>query len=107
MTEITNEENKIRGFAGLINNIIQPLNHNQKFREKFRKTHAKLLLNAINAQFAALIIIDRGKIKVESIPNKPKENLSKHKVGWNGFIEMNTQTFLAIVMSRLSLFGVL
>ena len=58
----------------------------------------------MNVHFAALIIIDHGKIKVESIPNKPRENLKKQNVGWEGFIEMDTQTFLAISMGRLSLF---
>ena len=106
MSEVKIEDNRIRGFAGLINNILTPLNHNNRFKKKFQTVQTKILLNAGNVQFAALIIIDRGKIKVESIPNKPKENLRKQKVGWNGFIEMDTQTFLAISMGRISLFRV-
>ncbi|MFW9998617.1 MAG: hypothetical protein ACFE9Q_01770 [Candidatus Hodarchaeota archaeon] len=103
----SNQKNKnVRGFAVLINSILTPLNENKKFQEKFRKVNTKILLNASNLNHAAIIIVDNGLLTVESIPNKPKENLKKRKVGWNGFLEMDTQTFLAIAMSRLSLFGV-
>jgi hypothetical protein len=106
MIESKNENKKIRGFAILINSILTPLNDNEKFKEKFGNTNVKILLNALNLNHAAILIVDKGLIKVESIPNKPKENLKKRKVGWDAFLEMDTQTFLAIVMNRLSLFGV-
>ncbi|MFX1418450.1 MAG: hypothetical protein ACFE9N_05970 [Promethearchaeota archaeon] len=105
MNEIKNEK-KIRGFAGLIYSILAPLNENEGFKEEFRNIEAKILLNATNLNFAALIIVDHGNVRVESIPNKPKENLKKKKVGWNAFLEMDTQTFLAIAMNRISLLGV-
>ena len=105
MAELNEENNEVRGFALLINSILSPLNKNKKFREKFSKTDTKVLLNATNLNYAALIIIDHGSVRVESIPNKPKENLKKKKVGWNGFLEMDTQTFLAIAMSRISVPG--
>jgi len=102
----SNEENKnIRGFALLINGILSPLNKNKNFQEKFSKIDTKVLLNATNLNYAALIIIEQGSVRVESIPNKPKENLKKKKVGWDGFLEMDTQTFLAIAMSRISIPG--
>ena len=103
MSEVKKESSKIRGFAGLINNILAPLNKNEKFKEKFRNVYVKILLNAVNVNFAALIIIDHGKIRVESIPNKPKENLRKKNVGWDAFLEIDTQIFLAFVMNRISL----
>jgi hypothetical protein len=106
MVESSQENKKIRGFAVLINSILTPLNDNKKFQEKFRNLYVKLLLNASNLNHAAIIIIDRGLIRVESVPNKPKENLKKRKVRWDAFLEMDTQTFLAIVMNRLSLFGI-
>ncbi|MFX1379305.1 MAG: hypothetical protein ACFFA4_09435 [Promethearchaeota archaeon] len=106
MAESNQENKKIRGFAVLINSILAPLNENRKFREKFGNLTIKFLLNASNLKNAAIIIIEKGLLRVESIPNKPKENLKKRKVGWNGFLEMDTQTFLAIAMNRLSLFGV-
>ena len=106
MTETNQEKKKIKGFAVLINSILTPLNENKKFQEKFRNITTKILLNAPNLNHAAIIIVDRGLVRVESIPNKPKENLKKREVGWNAFLEMDSQTFLAIAMNRLSLFGV-
>ena len=106
MADINKENNRIRGFAGLINSVLVPLNENKKFQEKFRETDAKILLNASNLNYAALIIIDHGSVKVKSIPNKPKKNLKKKKIGWNSYLEMDTQTFLAIAMRRISILGV-
>jgi len=106
MVESNQENKKIRGFAVLINSILTPLNENKKFQEKFGNLNVKILLNALNLNHAAIIIVDKGLVRVESVPNKPKENLKKRKVGWDAFLEMDTQTFLAIAMNRLSLFGV-
>ena len=106
MVESNQENKKIRGFALLINSILIPLNDNRKFQEQFEKYNIKILLNASNLNHAAIIIIDKGLLRVESIPNKPKENLKKRKVGWDAFLEMDTQTFLALAMNRLSLLGV-
>lgn len=106
MSEIDEEKKKIRGFASLINSILIPLNENEKFQEKFKKIKVKILLNATNFNYAALIFIDYGFVKVESIPNKPKLNLKKRKVGWDAFLEMDIATFLTIAMNRMSLLGV-
>ncbi len=106
MVESNQENKKLRGFAVLINSILAPLNENKRFQDKFRKVNTKILLNASNLNNAAIIIVNKGFLRVESIPNKPKENLRKQKIGWNAFLEMDTQTFLAIAMNRLSLFGV-
>ena len=106
MVESNQENKKLRGFAVLINSILAPLNENTKFQEKFGNINVKILLNASNLNHAAIIIVDRGLLRVESVPNKPKENLKKQKIGWNAFLEMDTQTFLAIAMNRLSLLGV-
>ena len=106
MAESNQEKKRIRGFAVLIKSILTPLNENKGFQDKFRNINTKFLLNASNLSHAAIIIVDKGFIRVESIPNKPKENLKKQKVGWDAFLEMDTQTFLAIAMNRLSLFGV-
>ena len=101
MSETKLEKKRVRGFAGLIASGLLPLNENQKFKEQFAKTDIKILLNAINVNFAALIIIKNGNLKVESIPNKPKENLKKKIVGWDALMAMDTQTYLALAMNRL------
>jgi len=100
------EEEKLRGFANIINSVLGPLNENVKFQEKFKNIDAKILLNASNLNFAALIIIDQGSLNVKSIPNKPKSNLKKKEIGWNAFLEMDTQTFLSLALNRITKLGV-
>ena len=82
MNESNQENQKIRGFAVLINSILAPLNDNTIFQEKFRKLNVKILLNASNLNHAAIIIVDRGVLRVESVPNKPKDNLKRQKIGF-------------------------
>jgi hypothetical protein len=94
---------KKRGFAGLLANLMMPLNDNPKFKEEFKDTRRKILINAINLNYAALLIIDRGKLEVESIPNKPKSKLKRKTTGWDGYISMDTQLFLSLAMKRLSI----
>ena len=101
MSETKLGKERIRGFAGLIASGLLPLNENQKFKEQFANTDLKILLNAVNVNFAALIIIKNGLLRVKSIPNKPKENLKKKNVGWDALLAMDTQTYLALAMDRL------
>jgi len=105
MTEVKEEKKMVRGFAGLIYAVLTPLNEKEKFKEKFAKTQVKILINASNLNYAALIIVNKGTIDVESIPNKPKENLEKKNAGWDAFLEMHASVFLAFSMKRLSLPG--
>ncbi len=101
MSETKLEKKRIRGFAGLIASGLLPLNDKKKFKEQFSKTNIKILLNAVNVNFAALIIIKNGILRIESIPNKPKENLKKKNVGWDALLAMDAQTYLALAMNRL------
>jgi hypothetical protein len=96
-----------REFAGLIKNIMEPLNQNQEFKKKFKTLKKKFLINASNLNHAALITIDEGSIRVESIPNKPESNLKKKFIGWNGFISMDSQIFLALAMDRITIFNII
>jgi hypothetical protein len=106
MADIKEEKEKIRGFAVLINSVLTPLNENHKFQERFKNKTAKILLNASNLNYAALISLDQGKLNVKSIANKPISNLKKKKIGWNAFLQMDTQIFLALAMNRISMLGV-
>ena len=94
---------KARGFAGLIENVMSSVNENPNFKEKFKNTQRKFLINASNLDYAALIVIDRGKLKIQSVPNKPKSNLKKKVVGWDGLVSMDTQTFITFAMKRISI----
>ena len=107
MTQINLKEKKERGFAGLIEAVLLPLNDSKKFKQKFGSTKVKVLLNAVNLDHAALIILENGTLRVEGVQNKPKENIKKKVVGWNALLEMDSQTFFAIAMNRLSMAGVL
>ncbi len=106
MAEMNEEKEKLRGFPVLINSVLSPLNENFKFQEKFKNIKTKILLNASNLKYAALILIDHGSLNIKSIPNKPKANLKKKKVGWNAFLEMETQTFLTLAINRTSIIRV-
>ena len=92
-----------RGFAGLIANIMNPLNEDPKFKQAFKNTERRILINATNLHYAALLTIDKGSLKVESVRNEPKTNLAKKISGWNGYVAMDTQIFLALATKRLSL----
>lgn len=97
---------KGRGFAGIIENALKPLNSNQQFIDQFADKNAVILLNSFNLNHAALIILNEGKIQVKSVENKPRENLEKEKIGWDGFLEMDSATFLGLAMNRLSLLSI-
>ena len=91
-----------KGFAGLIANVMSPLNENPQFKEAFKNVSLKILINATNLNYAAILTIDKGKLAVEGIQNKPKSNLEKKNIGWNGYVAMDTQVFLAFATKRLS-----
>ncbi len=99
-------EKKVRGFAGLIVNVLEPLNENPKFKEQFKNKKRKFLINASNLTYAALITIDNGKVIIESVKNKPQSNLKKKILGWDGYISMNSQIFLALAMDKISLINI-
>jgi hypothetical protein len=92
-----------KGFAGLIANIMSPLNEDPKFKQAFKNIERKILINATNLRYAALLTIEKGSLKVEGVRNEPKSNLTKKATGWNGYVAMDTQIFLALATKRLSL----
>jgi hypothetical protein len=107
MNEKTIVNPNARGFAGLLKNIMEPLNSNPDFEQKFKKINKKFLINAPNLHYAAILSVNGGSLKVESVPNKPESNLSKKKIHWNGFISMDSQIFLALAMNRISMMGII
>ena len=106
-----NEPNTVlkeqKGFAGLIANVLKPLNENPNFNKAFKEIQRKFLINATNLKYAAIVTLEKGSITVESIQNKPTNNLSKEKIGWDAYIAMDAQIFLALAMKKLSLIGIL
>jgi len=91
------KKKRLRGFAGIVAKQVEPLNDIEKFKEDFKDKELKILLNAKDGKYAALLVIDHGKVYVEGIKNKPKENIKKKNAGWDGLLQTKTQTFVDLL----------
>ena len=98
MTE--EKKKRLRGFAGVVSNQIEPLNDIEKFKEDFKDKKIKILLNATDGKNGALIVIDKGTIFVEEVKNKPKENVKKKNAGWDGRIQAKTEAFVNLLTNE-------
>jgi hypothetical protein len=96
---MSEEKKKLRGFAGIVSKQVEPLNEMEKFKQKFKDTEVKVLLNAKDGKWAALLVIDKGTIHVEGIKNTPKENIKKKNAGWDGLLQTTTDIFLQLLGS--------
>ena len=77
-------------------------------KEDFKDRTVKILLNATDGKYAALIVIDKGTIYVEEVKNTPKENVKKKNAGWDGRLQAKTDAFVNLLTSEdLSLGSVL
>ncbi|MHA2429781.1 MAG: hypothetical protein ACXACC_01990 [Promethearchaeota archaeon] len=95
MTE--EKKKRLKGFAGVVAKQVEPLNSNEKFKEDFKDTELKILLNAKDGKYAALLVIDKGRVYIEGIENSPKENIKKKIVGWDGLLQAKTQIFVDLL----------
>jgi len=93
------KKKRLRGFAGIVSKQIEPLKDNEKFKQKYKDTQVKILLNAKDGKYAALLVIDKGTIDIEGFKNKPKENLKKKVLGWDGLLQTKTKTFVGLLES--------
>ncbi len=93
---VEEKKTRLHGFAGILSKQVEPLNEMEKFKEKFKDTEVKVLLNAKDGKWAAMLIIDKGKIYVEGLKNEPKENINKKNAGWDGFLQTTTNIFLQL-----------
>ena len=100
---LTPSENRLAGYAGIVSNILFPLNENRKFQRHFRHKNLKFLLNSPGWVHAALVIIEKGTIRVEGIKNKPAENIHRDVLLWDGYLEMDTLLYSAVLTKRKSL----
>jgi len=83
-------------------NHYNPLNSNDKFKEKFAKESFKILLNPKDGEYAALITVDKGTVSVEGIENKDKKDLTDEKLGWDGMMKTTIALFDEIGEGKLS-----
>jgi hypothetical protein len=100
---MTPTENIPMGYAGIISNILFPLNDNPRFQNHFRHKNLKFLLNSPDWVYAALVIIEKGTIRVEGIKNKPAENICRSTLLWDGYLEMDILLYSAVLTRRISL----
>jgi len=100
---MTASENTPAGYAGIVSNILFPLNDNRKFRRHFREKNLRLLLNSPTWVYAALVIIEKGTIRVEGIKNTPAENIHRDVLQWDGYLEMDFLLYSAVLTKRISL----
>lgn len=96
---VEEKKKRLRGFAGIVSKQVEPLKDNAKFKEKFKDTQVKVLLNAKDGKYAAMLVIDKGTIHVEDLKNNPKENLKKKVLGWDGMLQTKTKTFVGLLES--------
>ncbi len=83
-------------------NHYNPLNLNDKFKEKFAKESFKILLNPKDGEYAALVTVDKGTVSVEGIENKDKKDLTEEKLGWDGMMKTTKALFEEIGDGKLS-----
>ncbi|MFX0186415.1 MAG: hypothetical protein ACFE8A_01635 [Candidatus Hodarchaeota archaeon] len=99
----TKEEKKLRGFAGIVYNQFQPLNANEEFKEKFKKTSLKILLNPIDESTAALVIMDKGTFNVQEYKKfDPLMKMDKKKIGFDALLQVPTEMMFDIAMGKIS-----
>lgn len=97
MAENETKKKRLKGFASTVAKAVEPLNSIEKFKEDFKDKTVKILLNAKDGKYAALLVIDHGRVYVEGIENKPKENIKKKVAGWDGLLQTTTQTFIDLL----------
>lgn len=107
MAEKGEKKKKLKGFAGVIAKNLEPLNSNQRFKEKYKDADTKILLNTKDGPVACLIKIKNGTIEFEAIENTPKENISKKALGWDGFLSTTTPIFMDLAAGKISTGGML
>ncbi|MEJ2252647.1 MAG: hypothetical protein P8Y70_10760 [Candidatus Lokiarchaeota archaeon] len=107
MVEKEEKKKKLRGFAGVISIQMEPLNENEEFKEKFKDEDLKILLNATDGRYAALIKVKNGALEVEGYKNKDRNQLKKEILGWDGKLETTTNLFFKLATDELSLLSII
>ena len=99
----TNKKKKIRGLGGIVAKQLEPLESNEMFQEKYGKLKMKVLLNAVDSKYAAVISFDEGKIEIDGIKNTDKKALKKKVLGWDAKLATKTEIFLNLAMGNIGL----
>jgi hypothetical protein len=90
--EAVKKKKELEGFAGILYKLIQPLNVNDEFREEFKDTSLKILLNPIDQLIAALIIFDKGTVDIEDYKKYDKlMEMNKKQIGYDALLQVSTK----------------
>jgi hypothetical protein len=98
------KEKALAGYAGIVGNVLYPLNENKQFKRLFKHKNLKILMNSPFWVYAELVIIEKGTIRVDGIKNKTIDIIKKDVLKWNVYLEMNIVLFSTILAKRKSLF---
>ena len=88
-----------KGLAGLMWMQMEALNYLDGFKNEFKDTSLKVLMNPKDQRYAALLKINNGTIDVDAVRNDP-ENLKK--VERDALFEGRMEIFLGVFMGGLS-----
>ena len=94
---VEEKKTRLKGFAKVVAKEVEVLNTIEQFKEDFKDSKLKILLNAKDGKYAALLVIDKGRVYVEGIENKPKENIKKKNAGWDGLLGAKMQLFVELL----------
>ena len=100
---MTQTQNVLVGYASIVSGLLSPLNENKRFKNTFKHKNLKILMNCPTWVYAALVIIEKGTLRVDGIKNKPSECLDKRVLGWQVYFETNTVLYSDILGKRKSL----
>ena len=103
MVEQKTKKKKIRGLGGIVAKQMDPLESNEIFQKKYGNLKMKVLLNAVDSKYAALVSFNEGKIEIDGIKNTDKKALKKKVLGWNAKLATKTEIFLNLAMGKIGL----
>jgi len=93
----------LKGFAGLIFKQFVPLNNNEIFKDKFKKTSLIFLLNPIDQLTAAMVIFEKGTVAVAECKKlEPLMEMEKKLLGYDAMLQVTTQMLSDFATGKLS-----
>ncbi len=106
--EKKNKKQRARGFAGVVAKQLEPVNKIEAFQKKYKNGNVKVLLNANDGKYAAIVKIADGKLEVSGEKNGDKKVMKQiyKKNGCNSKLDTTTPLFLSIMTGELGIFKI-
>ncbi len=91
------KKKRLKGFAGMISNMLKPLNENARFKERFSTEVMTFVINATDFPPAAVIKIDKGVVTFdEAQPDDVK------KVKANGLLQGVMDNIMKVASGKVN-----